>query len=303
MPVAGRSHMDANAEAAIRLMKQAAEVNVKCPNRKGAVVELRGPGEIMITGDVHGHKGNFQQIVKLANLPRNAQRHLVLQELVHQEDLPRNVPCSSYQVLEMSARLKVMFPQRVHVLMGNHEFAELNDLAIAKHGRELNEAFNEGLRRAYGGRWSDVKAAYKEFWRSQPLALDLPGGILVSHSTPTLTHMDGLTREYLTTLPPGEGLTRKSPAFYLLWGRDYSREAADRFAELMQARLFIVAHTPCESGYALPSHRHVLLDSSSEKGVYLLMALSANMSQEQIASRIRRISGALPVVEQKPAAI
>ncbi len=279
----------ASADAAIRLMAEAAKANAACRYRVGAMIKLPASGEVMITGDLHGNRNNFMRIVRAADLPRYNERHLVLQELVHEEDVPRDVACRSYQVVELAARLKVTFPDRVHLLLGNHEFAELNDLPIAKHGQELNEPFQEGVMKAYGDRWQEVKTAYKIFWRSFPLAALTSNGEFICHSTPTLDHMAGLTREYLESLPAGEGLGRTSPAYYLLWGRDYSPEAADKFAEQMKVERLIVAHTACDAGFNLPSHRHIVLDSSSTSACYLMLPLSEHLSQTQLASRITRL--------------
>ena len=288
----------ASAEAAIRLVTEAAEANVSCPYRMGALIELPDAGEVMITGDLHGNFTNFRLIVDRADLARNPQRHLVLQELVHEEDLPRDeTVCRSYRLVEMSARLKTMFPDRLHLIMGNHEFAEMNDLAIGKHGRELNELFDGGLRRAYGERWADVKAAYKGFWRTLPLAMVTVHGVFICHSTPTADHMEGITRDYLRRLEPGQDLERKKPPFYLLWGRDYSDETADAFARQMQVDLMVVAHTPCDDGYWVASRRHIVVDSSCQAPRYLLLPLDRPVTQEQAAQLVRQV---MPGTRDKP---
>ena len=289
----------ANADAAIRLMADGAKAGAACRYRVGALIELPPAGEVMITGDLHGNRNNFMRIVRAADLSRFTERHLVLQELVHEEDVPRDVACKSYQLVEFAARLKVTFPDRVHLLMGNHEFAELNDLPIAKRGLELNEPFQEGIIKAYGDSWPAVKAAYKTFWRSLPLAVITPNGEFICHSTPTADHMAGITREYLEKLPLGEGLRRDSPAYYLVWGRDYSAEAADKFAEQMKVERLIVAHTPCDTGFQLPSHRHIVLDSSSAAACYLIVPLSEKLTQTGLASRIKRLLAPPPLAAPK----
>jgi hypothetical protein len=280
----------------MELMGRATRANIECRYRVGALLELPAEGEVMITGDLHGNRSNFLRIVRTANLssPRRQQRHLVLQELVHEEDIPRDAACRSYQLVEMAARLKVTFPDRVHLLLGNHEFAELNDLPIAKHGVELNELFREGLMQGYGERWQEVREVYKEFWRSLPLAAVTPGGAFICHSTPPLDHMEDITREYLRGLKPGEGLTRKSPAYYLVWGRDYSAQAADKFAEQVDVGVFLVAHAPCHDGYGLLSHRHVALDCSADTACYLVLPLGERLTSEQGALRVRRLSAPSP---------
>ena len=281
---------DANAGAALSLMQQATDANLGCSLRRGALVELPAEGDVIIAGDIHGKMMNFRAIVDGADLYRNRTRHLVLQELVHEENLPRDVDaCTSYRLVEMAARLKVTFPERVHVILGNHEFAELCDLAIAKHGRELTGLFDAGLQRAYGARWEAVKGAYKAFWRSLPLALVTPHGAFIAHSTPDARHMAPLTRDYLASLEPGQDMERMKPPFHLLWGRDYSTEATEQFAEQIGAELFIVAHTPCKAGYDTPSPRHIVIDSSCAHPRVLLLPLDRPVAQRDALAGIRRL--------------
>jgi len=267
-------------------MDQATRANLAGHYRTGALVELPARGDVFITGDLHGHFANFRRIVDYADLRRHPHRHLVLQELVHEEDLPRDeTACRSYRLVELAARLKTLFPDRLHLLLGNHEFAELNDLAIGKHGRELNALFDEGLRRAYGERWRDVKNAYKAFWRTLPLAVATPNGWLICHSTPSRGHLPGLTRDYLRGLKPGEDLERKKPPYYLLWGRDYSPEAAETFARQMGVEFMLVAHTPCENGVRVASRRHLVLDSSGAVPYGLRLPLDRPVTLEEAARR------------------
>ncbi len=121
-------------------------------------------------------------------------------------------------------------------------------LEIGKRGRELNAAFADGLRAAYGESWEEVKEAYHEFWTSSPLAVHTSNGLFVSHSTPHLDRMDGLTLEYLRTATAADAFRREGPVFSLLWDRDYRPEAAEAFARRMQAEVLLVGHTACTDG-------------------------------------------------------
>ena len=88
----------------------------------------------MITGDLHGHKRNFDRIVELADLENYPRRHLILQEIVHQLASWKRDRDLSFLVLEKVAQLKVDYPDRVHILMGNHELAELQGHEVFKDG-------------------------------------------------------------------------------------------------------------------------------------------------------------------------
>jgi len=244
----------------------------------------------MVTGDLHGHQGNFRRIVELANLARYRERHLVLQEVVH-ELRNSDEACRSYRLLETVARLKVNFPAQVHVLLGNHELSEFLDLEIGKRGRELNAAFDEGGRKAYGERWEEVKAAYRRFWKTGPIAVRTESRLFISHSTPRLEKMGDLCLDYFQRAAPEQILARESPVYDMLWGRDYRPEASDEFARRMQADVLIVGHTPCENGIFAPNERHVIVDCTDFDGCYLLLPLARPLTQQEVLRCARRLYG------------
>ena len=274
----------------IALMDEAARANRADPFVSGFLVELPAEGEVMVTGDVHGHYGHLRRIVKLANLARHRQRHLVLQELVHELSGSDEV-CRSYRLVETAARLKVLFPSQVHALLGNHELSELLDLEIGRKGRELNVAFDEGGRVAYGDRWDEVKSAYRRFWESSPLAVRTQNRIFISHSTPRLKKMGDLCPDYLRHAPPGEVFDCESPAYAMLWGRDYSAEAAEEFARRMDVDVLVVGHTRCDDGLLVPNGRHVVVDCKDFEGRYLLLPLDRPLAQQEVVSHARRLYG------------
>jgi len=293
------------ADAAIALVRRAAEANIANPWRRGAVIELDAQGDCLVAGDLHGNLVNFQRLVAIANLPRFPERHLVIQELVHEVDKIVSDLCLSYRLVEMAARLKVTFGDRVHIIMGNHEFAEMLDFGIAKNRRPLNEAFDAGLERAYGAAWPRLKEAYKEFWRSLPLAVRSRNGLFICHSAPSRHHLPEIDLEYLHNLEPGAGFDRQSPVYHLLWDRDYAEETATAFARKMQARWLILAHTPCKDGHGMPNSRTLVLDSKDAAGCYALLPLRGTLTARQLRGAVHRIypeKGAAPTVAAHGAA-
>ncbi len=269
-------------------MDAAAQACRRDPFQAGFLVELPKKGELLVTGDLHGNGGNLRRIVKLANLPRYANRHLVLQELVHQTHGGDDV-CRSYRLVETAARLKATFPSQVHLLLGNHEFSELLDLQIGKRGQELNLAFEEGLRAAYADRWKDVKEAYCRFWRTCPLCVRTASRIFVSHSTPRAARMGSLDLDYLRHASPDDVFDRNGPVFAMIWGRDYRPETADEFARRMEADVLIVGHTPCDNGMDVPNHRHIILDCKDMEGQYILLPLDRQLTQDAVLAKARRL--------------
>ena len=257
------------------------------PFQEGFLIQLPARGDVLLTGDLHGNQGNLQRVIKLANLPRRRDRHLVVQELVHEFD-GRDVD-RSYRLVETFARLKTMFPARAHMILGNHEFAETCGLDIGKKGRTLNWCFEEGLRDAYGDRWEEVKEAYRRFWRTTPLAVRTANRLFMTHSTPRLEKLGDLSLDYLRTASPDEVFSRNGAVFAMLWGRDYRPEAAEAFAERMDADALLVGHTPCDNGFAVPNQRVIVLDSKDLEARYVLLPLDRSLTQRAIINRLKKL--------------
>ena len=64
-------------ESIIKLYRQARQINLEDPSRQGQLLELKSPGQVIMTGDLHGHEKNFDKIVRFADLPGHPRRHLV----------------------------------------------------------------------------------------------------------------------------------------------------------------------------------------------------------------------------------
>lgn len=279
-------------EKVIATYGEATEANLRTLGREGNVVELPSTsgGEAMVTGDLHGHRRNFNLIRKLADLAAHPKRHLILQEVCHGgPTYPSNRGCMSHSMLEDVAKLKVEFPHRVHFLLGNHELAELTDYPIQKNKQMLNLAFRLGLQQMYGPATEKVREAYFPFLRSCPLAVRLGADVFISHSVPE--HVD--SRPFDTTIfsrdiDPGEYFER-SGIFELVWGRDYRQENAQAFAELVEAKTLINGHEPCEEGFNSPNEIQLILDCCADKACYVVLPTDRDLTHAEIVEKVRKL--------------
>src|SRR5580704_6304366 len=86
----------------IVLFRQAAEANLATANRTGNVIEIgmATADDVMLTGDLHGHRRNFNMICRIAALDSRPRRHLVLQEVCHGgPSYPKSGGCMSHVTL------------------------------------------------------------------------------------------------------------------------------------------------------------------------------------------------------------
>ena len=270
----------------------AAEANLRAPGRAGNVVVLTPElaGDVMITGDLHGNRPNFEAIRGLADLGSNPRRHLILQEVCHGgPTYASSGGCMSHTMLEDVARLTTEYPGRVHFILGNHELAELTDYPIQKNRQMLNLLFRLGLQEVYGSATDSVREAYFPFLRSCPLGISLPGGIFITHSIPMSADslpFDGSI--FTRPLEPWE-FHQRHGVFDLVWGRDYRRENAAAFAQLVGAKVLINGHEPCPEGFNTPNDIQIVLDCCNAKACYVTLATDRQWTHAEIVERIQRL--------------
>jgi len=265
-------------------VKDAARVLLDDPLRRGNLISLDGD-DVVIAGDLHGDVAAFDAVVELAGLSTHPRRHLILQELVHGNG--ESDVCRSCILVEKACALVNSFAPRVHLLMGNHEMAELTGRPILKNGTVLNKAFDSGVEERYGERAGEVSMYFQALWRSMALAARTPNRVFISHSTPVRSFLADFDAAVLERPLQGEDIERRGSAYALVWGRDFSDEAADRFAAMVGADFLVVGHTPCPEGFDVPNHRHVVLDSQGPSGACLVLPLHAPLTLEEIVGRIR----------------
>ena len=75
---------------------RATDANRRTPGRQGSTIVLTAElaEEVMVTGDVHEHRRNFERICRIAALDGHPRRHLVLQEVCHGGPAIRRTPAA-----------------------------------------------------------------------------------------------------------------------------------------------------------------------------------------------------------------
>ena len=116
------------------LLNKGVEANNADRFRKGNLVCLPPVGSLVISGDIHGHRRNFEKITAFADLANNPDRHIVLQEIIHGGPEDSKGRCLSYELLFDAVRYKLSFPDRIHIIMGNHDAAFISNSRVMKDG-------------------------------------------------------------------------------------------------------------------------------------------------------------------------
>ncbi len=254
------------------------------PGRSGSVISLDQAEEVMVVGDLHGNLPAFRKALVVAALNRNPRRHLVLQELVHEINKhEEDRPDRSHRLVDLVSALKCQYPDRVHLILGNHELSELTGRIIGKDGQALNLRFRQGLDQTYGPRTQDVYQAYLELFAALPLAVRTPNRVFVCHTLPDGPVLDSLDLElFKADHWPEEAMKRGGTIYALTWGRDTTPETADRYAAMIDSDWFITGHQPCDEGFRQANHRQLIIDGTNPFPAYCLFPATSPVTIEEL---------------------
>lgn len=275
----------ADLERRLQTLHRAVRACWDTPGRRGRVISLAGAGDVLVAGDLHGNLNNLRRLLDLADLTGQPGRHLVVQEVLHG---PFRYPAGSdrsHQLVDLVAALKVQFPERVHLLVGNHELAQATGRRIAKESGVLNDLFRASLVEAYGDGADAVYAGYLELFAAAPLALCTSNGVLLTHSLPPAPRLACFNPSVLEQDTAAEVEFHPGGSIYsLVWGRDISLEAAAGFLNVMGARLLITGHIACDRGFDFPNKRQIILDSLGDPAGYCLFPTDRPLSYEELVA-------------------
>src|SRR3954447_5874169 len=271
-------------------IKRATELFRNTPGRQGGLVTLGDSVEdVLVVGDLHGNIPAFRQVLNAADLANHPARHLVLQELVHgNRHYHDDKGDKSHQLVDIVSALKCQFPERVHLILGNHELSELTGRPIAKAGVALNALFRQGVETAYGDSADAIYEAYRKLFATLPLAVRTPNRVFLCHTIPDPLYLDTLDIGLLEadTWPP-ESLKRGGTIYALTWGRNTEPETIDRFASMVDADWFITGHQPCDEGYRQANHRQIIIDGTAQDPTYCLFPARDPVTIERLVECVK----------------
>ncbi len=270
----------------IDLLKKGLEANNTDAFRRGNLIHLPADGSLIITGDIHGHRRNFEKIVAFADLDNNPDRHIILQEIIHGGPEDPQGGCLSYKLLFDVVRYKLDFPQRVHIIMGNHATAFINDGEVLKNGKEMNRVLRYAIEREFKDNSSEIISAMKQLLFSMPLAVRCDTKIWISHSLPSDRFADKFDREILDRPLKPEDLVKPGSAYLLTWGRKHSQQLLDKMAELLDVDIFVLGHQAQQQGWSRAGKNLIIIASDHNHGCLLPINLAKSYTIEQLIESI-----------------
>ncbi|MEM1330705.1 MAG: hypothetical protein AAGG07_09110 [Planctomycetota bacterium] len=277
--------------------------------RQGSIEVITAPGRVIASGDLHDNPVHLGRLVELAELPLGLVgspfaahqelcspdfgSHLTLHELIHSDRLVGGMDFS-FRVLTRIAALKAFAPERVHVLLANHELAQIAGSGVVKNGVRCVDAFNEAIDHTFAEDAGPVHEAVNTFIRAMPLALRCStphGDLLCSHSLPAPGMMASFDTGILSReLTEEDYVPRVGSAYKMVWGRGYDADQLEDLTERWGINLYILGHEHAHSGVAVVEPNAVVLNSDHERGVCLPIDLDEPIRAHDAPSRVVRLS-------------
>ena len=258
--------------------------------RRGNVIHLPAAGSLISTGDLHGHRRNFERIVNFADLKYNPDRHVILQEIIHGGPEDHQGGCLSYQLLFDVVRYKIRFPDHVHIIMGNHDTAFISDIRVMKAGKEMSSSMESALERQFEQASPDIKSAIKQFLLSLPLAVRSENRIWMSHSLPGDRLADEFDPKVLERQLLLEDCEKPGSAYLLTWGRNHSQDLLQKMAKLLNVDTFILGHQPQNQGWNQAGKNLIIIASDHNHGCLLPINLTKSYTVEQLIDSIIQLN-------------
>ncbi len=277
-------------DPAVETFRRAAGENLNDPRREGNLVTLSAGKNVIVTGDIHGHRRNFTRIVSHAAIGDYPDRRIILQELIHAPPDPRSGHDRSIDLLLRAARMKVSNPQQVLFVMGNHDLAQVTGGEIVKDGRGACRAFAQGVHYAFGHSGQAVLSAVMEFLKSMPLAAVCPNGVLVSHSLPSKPDEATGGIDDLRQKSQDNDLRRGGRIYRWVWGRGHTPQTIEELAEKLEVEFFIIGHRKMSSPWEIFAPRALALTSEEDNDCIVEFSTDQTMNDQKAAECVRAIA-------------
>jgi len=275
----------------IAALERGALANRQDPFRVGNLIHLSAPGEVVMTGDLHGHVQNFERLCRYAQLDRHPDRHLILHELLHGGGAAAPDQCESFLLLARAAQLKADFPRQAHFLLSNHEIAQATRSEILKSGQPMVRAVSNAISTTFADKTALVVQALDEFIRSMPLAIRTGNRIWLSHSLPSERHVQHFeTPEVFDRQLTIEDLRTNPAVRALTWDRVHSQAGLDELRRRWHVDVFVVGHKPQTEGAAAEYDCLIVLASDHPHGCFLPFRLDEHYDRDALYRLIQPVA-------------
>jgi hypothetical protein len=245
--------------------------------------QLPNTGQVLISTDLHGNGKDFRRLCEIFLAMPDDTHWVNLGDMVHAPNVhSRKAQPELYDfedesllIVEGILELKALYPDRIHYVLGNHDYGHVG----GEHTRKFYPDEVEHLEGVIGEAGIDkLKALFK----SALLTVIAPCGVMLSHGAPddSLKHIDDLNR--ITFPPRSEYLNDVMVGLMTFYGQH-----GDVMARLLETisrtsgcevNLHIHGHERDPEGYFTEAGNQacpVIFGAVDSKKRYLILNLSA----------------------------
>ena len=264
----------------------------------GRLVKTKPLGEAVIVSDLHGDLESLVKIMEetklLQNMNQNNQTFLIF--LGDYGD--RGI--YSAEVYYIVLKLKLLFPEQVILMRGNHEGPK--DLMASPH--DLPKQFQVRFGKNWRNTYSEIRELFKHFYNAMLVEnryLIIHGGLPPQAKTiedlayAHIKHPKERLLEDMLWSDPTEmikGVCESPRGAGRLFGENITNEVLRRF----NAGILIRGHEPCENGYKI-NHRGKVLTLFSRKGPPYFNIQGAYLNIE-LSQKIKNAENLIPFIHK-----
>lgn len=270
----------------IELCEKGIELNYSAKHRKGNIIHLPDSGKVVITGDLHGHRRNFEKISAFADLDSNPDTYLIFQEILHGGPEDKSGGCLSFELFMEILDYQLKHPNQVILVMGNHDTAIIGNGDVMKGGKEMNQALKAAMKRHFQDNYQQVILKLKAYLLSQPIGVRCDNRIWISHSLPANRFVDGFDMGIFDKQLGLEDVVRQEPLYQLTWGRRHSQETLDKMAQMLDVDFFVLGHQPQDQGWSQAGSNLIILGSDHNHGCLMNIDLAKKYCIDELANSI-----------------
>jgi hypothetical protein len=274
------------AQQVLQILKDGASAHQSDKFRKANTVFLPADADVIVSGDLHGNRRNFERIVSLAKLYKNPNTHIILQELIHGGPEDDSGGCLSFQLLIDAVKLKIEYPDNVHFLLGNHDTAFISRSEVMKNGKEMNQSMRDAMKRYFKKESENIDLEMARLLFAQPLAIMCPNRIMISHSLPADRLFEKFEPGILNRHLKVNDIVRPQSAYLFTWGRRQSPEVINKLAGIFDVDTFIVGHQSQPTGFDRYTDKMLIIASDHSHGVVVRFNCSKKYSIDELISCI-----------------
>ena len=270
------------------IFNQAADLLKSDPARKNNVLELGDPGEVIISGDIHGNRPNLQKIIAYSSKISPAPT-IIFQELIHGPVDEKTGQDRSVEILLRAARLKIKSPDKIHFIMGNHDLAQFSGNEIAKEGRGVCKGFVTGVEFCFGAEAAEqIVPAVNNFLQSMPIAARFANNVWASHTLPSPNRQEVAGYEIFSrnNYAP-EDYKRSGGVYEWTWGRDQTPDQLEAIAEKLGIEFLVLGHRHIQEGLLEIPDRAIAINSDKSTGCIFQFNSSKPVNFENYQSHIK----------------